>query len=325
MSEWQRLGLVLPPHGTGLRLTHAMLPTPLVLADRLRLFYASCDATLRGRIFRVDLALEDPRQIIDLAADPVLDLGPSGAFDQDGVNPAHVLRVGNRLLLYYIGWNRISDEIPYTLLTGVAISEDDGLSFHRLSPHPVLPPTDEEAFFRTAPFVFPVPEGLAMLYIGGGTFFDGPAGKRLPTYDLCAATSADGLAWRPRPGGPLLRPDGRRGVIGFGRPVLWHHQGSPSLMLSLRTVDGYTLLRRDPETPEPGWLPMLAGSAGAWEAEMTCFGAPCSAGPWEYLFYNGNQFGRTGFGLARRPATTILTAFSADLFASLRLQPEGGG
>ena len=35
--------------------------------------------------------------------------------------------------------------------------------------------------------------------------------------------------------------------------------------------------------------------------EMTCFGAPCVAGERELLFYNGNGFGRTGFGLAWRP------------------------
>jgi hypothetical protein len=35
---------------------------------------------------------------------------------------------------------------------------------------------------------------------------------------------------------------------------------------------------------------------------MVCFGAPCQVGAQELLFYNGNQFGRTGFGLASRPA-----------------------
>ena len=35
---------------------------------------------------------------------------------------------------------------------------------------------------------------------------------------------------------------------------------------------------------------------------MTCFGAPLTVDKRELLFYNGNQFGRTGFGIAWREA-----------------------
>ena len=63
-----------------------------------------------------------------------------------------------------------------------------------------------------------------MLYIGGGTFFGGADGKRLPTYSLCRAASPDGIVWTSG-GASLLDPDSAAGEIGFGRPVLWHEEG----------------------------------------------------------------------------------------------------
>ena len=51
---------------------------------------------------------------------------------------------------------------------------------------------------------------------------------------------------------------------------------------------------------------------------MTCFGAPCRVGEFEYLFYNGNQFGRSGFGVARRPARNGPHGSATDLIAALR-------
>jgi hypothetical protein len=53
---------------------------------------------------------------------------------------------------------------------------------------------------------------------------------------------------------------------------------------------------------------------------MTCFGAPCRVGEVECLFYNGNQFGRSGVGVARRPARNKPLGAGKDLIAALRIE-----
>ena len=129
-----------------------MLPTPHLMADRVRLFYAACDDDMRGRIFFADFEPEPPFRLIGRSPGPVLDLGAPGAFDCDGVNPSQVLDVDGRLALLYIGWRRGPAEAPYTLLAGLAFSDDGGASFQRTG-EPLLAPRPGERLFRTAPFV----------------------------------------------------------------------------------------------------------------------------------------------------------------------------
>ena len=302
MDGWRRLGLLFEARGRGLACTHAMLPTPWVRADRIRVFYAACDRDLRGRIFFADVEREPPYRLIQAPEQPVLDLGAPGAFDGDGVNPSQVLATEQGLVLLYIGWRRGTEAEPYTLLAGLAVSEDGGLSFRKQA-GPLLPSTAGERLFRTAPFVERDGAGWRMLYIGGDGFVDG-VGKRAPIYSLREARSDVLTSW-PEQGSLLLAPDQQAGEIGFGRPVAWRDaQGAPTIMLSVRTREGYRLAHASRAAFNAGQLslsPVLDPPFGPWEAQMTCFGAPCEVGERELLFYNGDGFGRTGVGLAWRP------------------------
>ena len=152
LQPWRPLGFRVAASGAPLSRSHAMLPTPLLLEDRIRVFYATCDDDLRGRVLWADLARTPPYQVVARADSPALDLGAPGAFDCDGVNPSQVLIADGHLHLFYIGWRRDVGDAPYTLLAGLAQSEDLGRSFRRVRA-PLLPPTAEEPLFRTAPFV----------------------------------------------------------------------------------------------------------------------------------------------------------------------------
>lgn len=295
--------------------THAQIPTPQVERHTVRVLYASCDANLRGRIFSVELDRSSPMEIVRMENEPVLDLGDAGDFDADGVSPFQLIERDGAVFLYYNGWKRHSPSTPYTLFAGLAISEDDGRSFRRVSKSPVLPPIAGETQFRTAPYVYRTAAGWGMLYVAGDSFFTGSTGKRLPLYSLHRTFSKDGITWQA--GGEMLERNPLAGEIGFGRPYLWHDKtGEPSLLISVRRETGYTLVEFTSSSGAPGGTSrreILPRSETGWDSEMVCFGAPCAVGPWEYLFYNGNQFGRTGFGLARRPAVVPRSA-RADLF-----------
>jgi hypothetical protein len=303
-DPWRKLGLVLEPSGGPLQRSHAMLPTPHVMADRVRLLYAACDGDMRGRIFFADFEPEPPFRLIGRSPSPVLDLGEPGAFDCDGVNPCQAFEADGRLALLYVGWRRGPAEAPYTLFTGLAFSDDQGESFERTAAAPLLGPRPGERLFRTAAFIEARPEGFRLLYIGGDAFVPGPGGRPIPTYSLMELESRKLWDWQG-PSRRLLSPDPDSGEVGFGRPVAYAQGGARRLLLSIRTRAGYRLVETGRDF-EPGARPPMAGVIPEpfepWESEMTCFGAPCRTGPYELLFYNGNGFGRTGAGLAWRPA-----------------------
>ena len=304
MAEpWRKLGRVLEASGERLSRSHVMLPTPYVMADRVRVFYASCDDDLRGRIFFADFAPQPPFALMAVSPQAVLDVGPPGAFDCDGVNPSHAFLHEGRLALLYIGWRRGASEAPYTLFGALAVSDDEGHSFRRLKA-PLLEPRAGERLFRTAPFVERDGNGWRMLYIGGDGFTPGEGGRALPVYSLLEARSDSLLDWSV-PARVLMAPDVGGGELGFGRPLIYTPPGGARrLMVSLRTRSGYILVEAAAEADfsrRPPVTPVIPAPFEAWESQMTCFGAPCVVGDNELLFYNGNGFGRTGMGLAWRP------------------------
>jgi hypothetical protein len=245
-----------------------------------------------------------PFKVIKVCCDPVLDVGGPGTFDADGVNPSQIVARDGALYLYYIGYQRISQEIPYTILGGLAVSTDDGASFKRVHTTPMLRPVEEQRYLRSAPFVWQQEGRWQMLYIAGGEFFSGPGGKRLPRYMLRHTESPDGLNW-DGPSRVLLQPDTSLGQIGFGRPVLMRKRGqNPELMLSIRSVDGYRLCAGPFSLDAPLDLASLQEvlplSRDGWDSQMVCFGVTQELDGRDLLIYNGNQYGRSGFGLAWR-------------------------
>jgi hypothetical protein len=211
------------------------------------------------------------------------------------------LEIDGRLALLYIGWRRGDEAAPYTLFSGLAFSEDEGRSFEKVA-GPLLGPCTGERLFRTAPFMHREPDGFRLLYIGGDEFTVAENGRRLPVYSLMELRSQTPWRWEG-PGRLLLEPDRRMAEIGFGRPVLYDISGRTVLMLSIRTGSGYTLVETPAEFDagqRPPFSAVLEPPFDDWEAEMTCFGAPCAVGEHDLLFYNGNGFGRTGLGLAWR-------------------------
>jgi hypothetical protein len=300
-APWRKLGRVLEASGALLSRSHVMLPTPHVMTDRVRVFYASCDAELRGRIFFADFEPAPPFALMAVSPEPVFGVGAAGAFDCDGVNPSQVIETEDGLALLYIGWRRGPSDEPYTLFAGLAASGDQGRSFTR-NPEPLLPPRPGERLFRTAPFIHRDGQGYRLHYIGGDLFIDGEGGRRTPVYSLMEQRSAGLWDWSG-PARVLMAPDVEAGEVGFGRPVI---TPDGRLMVSLRTHAGYQLvetdLEFDPRT-RPPLTPVIPPPFEAWEAGMTCFGAPCAVGPNELLFYNGDGYGRTGMGLAWRPRT----------------------
>ncbi len=175
------------------------------------------DAAGVGRIGWVDVDPRDPRRVLRSAEQPVLDIGVPGAFDDNGVFPTSVVRLPDgRLYLYYVGFE-LCHHIRYRLLSGLAVSEDDGDSFRRVQATPVLERSHEELHFRCAPFVERAGTGFRMWYVAGSQW-ETVAGKAMPCYDIRRIESADGVHW-PAAGEAVLPLD-RAHEHGLGRPFV---------------------------------------------------------------------------------------------------------
>lgn len=305
--KWIKRGLVWGPDGSlDWARTHATCPTPLPRRDgSLRLYLQCRDGRGVGRVGWVDVDPDDPTRVLRSARSPVLDVGEPGCFDDNGVFPTSVVRLGDgRLYLYYVGFE-LCHHIRYRLLTGLAVSEDDGDSFRRLCTTPILERTDSELHIRGGAFVRREDGRFRMWYVAGSRW-ELLEGKPMPLYDLRHLESDDGVSWGGR--GRVVMPIDAAREHGFGRPFVTRDGDGYRLHYSIRrrrparyrlgfarSTDGLAWQREDERIG-------LDVSPGQWDGDSICYGAEVRAGERTFLFYNGDDFGARGFGVAEMTA-----------------------
>lgn len=298
--KWRKRGLVYGPRGDQWwARTHAFIPSADVSTPgRLRVYFTGLDAERFGRIGCVDLDPDDPTRVLDISAEPVLDIGELGTFDDSGVNASCLVQVGASTYLYYIGWQRAA-RVPYMLFTGLAISRE-GAPFERVSRTPVLDRTAAEPFSRSAPCVHFDGATFRAWYWSCVAWSVDELGVHYNNV-IRYAESPDGVTWaaRAEPVLTLDDPDdysaGRPWVVQDGdRYRMWYSIRSrtrPYRIGYAESRDNVTWARRD----EEGALP---ASPSGWDSEMVCFPCVVDVGGRRLMFYNGNRHGATGFGVA---------------------------
>ena len=139
--NWQKLGLIIRPSDYKLKWwkTYGMDPSPLKLKDSIyRVFFCGRNLKNQSLIGSFDIDLSKPKKILNVSKKPLLGLGTLGAFDDNGVTASCPIRINNKkIFLYYIGWKPKSTT-RYSLMTGLAISNNNGKTFKRYSKAPIL-------------------------------------------------------------------------------------------------------------------------------------------------------------------------------------------
>ncbi|MGR9036839.1 MAG: hypothetical protein ACU83O_09660 [Gammaproteobacteria bacterium] len=303
--KWRKLGRVYVPDGSvWWAKSHAMIPTPeLTDNGRIRVYISMCDAQGRARPGYVDVDENDPTTVLDVSGEPLIDLGEPGTFDDNGAAVTSVLTPpqGGRYM-YYVGFE-IPANIRYRLFTGLAVQKPKQEEFARHSRAPVLDRTNAELYFRCGPYVKFENDQFHMWYVAGSEWVE-VEGKQVPHYDIRYARSRDGTDW-PDEGKILIKVSGDN-EHGFGRPFVIAGDQGWRMFYSVRSVsrrayklgyaessDGMNWIRKDGEIG-------LDVSEEGWDSQAVCYAAVVELKGREYMFYNGNGFGETGFGVAVR-------------------------
>jgi predicted GH43/DUF377 family glycosyl hydrolase len=299
--RWRKMGRVFVPDGhMPWAAKHAFPPTPYFRTDRvLRLYVAFCDANTVGRLGYVDVDPDDPTRVLGVATEPLLDVGEPGAFDENGVVPTSLVRVGDDLFLYYVGF-QLGQKVRYYQFQGLAVSRDGGESFRRHSRVPILDRSDAETLNRTSGFVRR-DGGVFKLWYVGGSEWTTVHGKPLPVYCIKYLESDDGIHW-PNQGRPCIDfKDADEHAL--GRPYVIRDGDRWRMFYSIRTrskgyrlgyaesCDGVAWTRQDDQVG-------IDVSADGWDSQMVGYPAVVRHRDKVYLFYNGNSCGQTGFGYA---------------------------
>ncbi|OGU34783.1 MAG: hypothetical protein A2068_00850 [Ignavibacteria bacterium GWB2_35_6b] len=280
--------------------SHAMAPSPILLDENiLRVFVGALNEDGISSIAYVDLDSSNPANVLNVSKKPVLTKGRPGTFDENGVFPASVYRYEDKIYLYYTGF-QLGDKVRYFMFGGLAISEDNGNTFKRVSEVPVTDRSDEGLCFRGGPSVL-YEDGKFKVYYSSGSQWVEVDGKDRPTYDIFFIESEDGINIGKR--GIKCLEYNRNFEHGLGRPQILKDNGIYMLFYTRRTkdmkylsgyaesIDGINWIRKDDKLN-------LTHSPDGWDSDMIYFPNAIKYGDKYYLFYNGNNFGEMGFGYA---------------------------
>lgn len=297
---WRKRGLVaIEPPASSWRHSHAALPVvELTDADQPTVYFCARDEAGRSRIARGALSLEQPVARLAVESQPVLDLGSMGAFDESGVTTSCVVADGSHRFLYYTGWSR-GVTVPFYFYAGLAISEDGGRSFARHSRAPVLERDATDPYLTASPWVLIDNGRWRMWYVSCVRWEVGESGPR-HYYHIRHAESRDGITWR-RTGHVCIdfatsaehafgRPCVRRGDDGIYR--MWYsYRGASYRIGYAESRDGLAWTRHDAAAG-------IDVSPDGWDSEMIEYPAVFAWHGRDLMLYNGNDYGRTGLGLA---------------------------
>lgn len=302
------MGLVFSPRASGVSWmrTHAQVPTPLVdeRAGVIRVFFSSRPDRGTSVTSYVDLALDDPLRVVRISQEPILPLGKPGTFDEHGIMPSCIVRVGALVYLYYSGWSR-SSTVPYTNSTGLAISEDGGQTFHRASDGPILAKSIHDPYSATSPCVVRTANAWTMWYCSG-TDWVTVDGKYEHVYDIKRATSPDGIHWSST-GTAALEATGREEAItrpwvvrsGAGWRMWYCHRQAAEFR---NGGEGSYHIAEAISTDMIHWNRVTSSVRGigheAWDRAMQAYPAVIEVENELMMFYNGRDFGADGFGVA---------------------------
>jgi hypothetical protein len=298
--KWSTAQHVFQPQGDRPWARHsATKPCVLVRNDGTpRVFAGFRDDSGVSRLGYVDLDPEDPRRVIGVSQKPLLDVGNPGMFDDNGVVPAEVLRHAGRIYLYYEGY-QLGVNVKFTSFSGLAVSDDDGDTFKRLSSVPVMDRVESESLIRVVGSVLVESDCWRTWYTAGSTFQEAHGDHR-PCYDMRYLSSSTGHDYRglgriclePRPpfeyrlGRPHVRRVGKHYWMLFSAA----DRRTGYRLGFARSVDGVTWTRKD-ESLE------IFPSGDEWDREMQAYPFLFQIGPRILVVYNGNGYGKTGFGI----------------------------
>lgn len=298
---WRKLGLLFCPSGEKRHpklLTHAANPLPVHVKDDVyRVFFSGRDAQNRSSVGAVDIDLAK-RQVLYEHPAPFFEHGAPGSFYADGVSIGNCYESARGRFMLFMGWSSPPDGHWWGQIGRLRVDEQLQLSLDGQG-EPFMKLDARDPISLSYPWV--EREGPSQLRMWYGSTLQWDAGNREMIHLIRQATSIDGEQWHKL---DADLPHRLGQAQAFSRPTVVRDEEGHHMWFSYRSGSGQTY-RIGYAHSQDGreWRLALehAGidvSADGWDAEMIEYPFVLEHDGQRYMFYNGNGYGRTGFGLA---------------------------
>lgn len=306
--RWEKLGRIFLP--SNFELNYAKSPQAVVMDDFVRIYFSCCrsDGDKVITVPKYADYTKDFSRILYVSQHDIIEQGDLGCFDEHGIFPFSPLLYKDKFYAYTSGLSRrVSVSIDSGI--GLCISNDNGNTFTRLGKGPILTATLNQPFLVIDGFVRFYENLFHMWHIYGIKWVT-PKGGSVPerVYQLAHATSIDGIQWNQD---DRLILEAKTEYECQALPTVIFNNNRYHMFFCYREVfdfrenknNGYRIgyaysddLEHWVRNDESAGIDV---SKTGWDSEMICYPNVFKMDNQFYLLYNGNTFGKEGFGIAR--------------------------
>jgi predicted GH43/DUF377 family glycosyl hydrolase len=315
MFKWNKKGLVFNPkdienrpwwmHG------FAQAPNVIIFDDFVRVYFTTRPEPDEKKQYVsycafVDLDRKNLTNVVNIAQEPIMNLGGLGTFDEFGTYPVSLIRDNDEILAYYGGWTRC-ESVPFNVSLGLAKSSDDGVSFTKLGAGPIFSHSPDEPFVVTSPKIRKYNGTWYLCYTAGKKWVIDD-GRAEIIYKIRMASSEDGINWDKHNKSIIedklgvdeaqACPDtiyshGKYHMFFTYRKALdFRRNKENSYRIGYASSEDMLVWNRDDSKAG------IDVSEEGWDSEMVTYPTVFQLDDKIYMLYLGNEVGKEGFGLA---------------------------
>lgn len=303
--KWKKIKHIYTPNADyNWRQTHAANPFAEWIEQDVIMIYFTCrDNFNRSYISALKLNARHNFQIIDICQRTIISPGQLGLFDDSGTAMGCVLNIDGKRHLYYLGWN-LKVTVPWQNSIGLAIEtamgKDQYPIFEKYSSAPLLDRSKEDPYSISYPFVL-FQNGIYKMWYGSNLSW-GKTEKEMK-HVIKYAESNDGYDWKKY--NLIALNHIYENEYAISKPFVIYENNIFKMWYSYRgrkdistyrigyaeSKDGIHWTRKDDQVG-------IDVSKEGWDSEMICYPFVFDYKGDRYMLYNGNGYGKTGFGIA---------------------------
>lgn len=308
MKKWVKKGFIYNVSGqNGFDFSHCHKPTPLIIDDKtVRVYFGVRDELGKTRTTFIDLDINNLKNVLYIHNKPVLDLGKIGTFDDSGANVSSIVRYKDKVYMYHIGWNP-STTVHTRNSIGISVSTDNGWTFNRLYDGSILDRTKDEPYYTGAVDV-KCENGLWRCWYTSGSEWKIINNRPEIFYHIKYAESNNGIDWERNNIDCILPKDefeatARPSVLKLKEKYIMFYSRRSLVDFRMNPKNSYRIGYAESEDGIK-WKRMddriQFGPSGGNDFDSNEIAYPYVIQIKDKLvmFYNGNDFGKTGFGYA---------------------------
>ncbi|MBQ2645515.1 hypothetical protein IJG14_08110 [bacterium] len=280
--------------------SHCANPLPVHLEnDIYRVYFSGRDIKNRSSVGAVDIDIVK-RQIIQEYKTPFFKCGKENSFYEDGVSIGNCYEANGEKYILFMGWQTKNKTHWRGDIGQLKLNYDYSLILSNEQPYIT---TDEiDKISLSYPWVEKINDNKYLMYYGSTINWQSENGEMIHVINY--AVSNDGINWQKK---GLAVPYEYGMVQAFSRPSVIKIKNNYNMWVSSRGPKGIAKYRIYHSKSADGinWEKITDNkSAGidvsnsGWDSEMVCYPYVFKHKNNIFMLYNGNGYGKTGFGIA---------------------------